>query len=998
MSFSTLESGFYDVQHLDEKILLSLQSSITPSIAKSSTSLSTPQKPEMVISNKVTQLLFLACYHNDATMVKKLVELVIHTTYCDVNQRNEYGWSLLGIACCKGYTQVVKALLTHPDIDINYCGHYDINNSSNYVYCSPLFYACMYGHNDIVKLLLKRKDISINNGQFGSIYNNYTPLMAACENNSYNIIHMLLNNQHVDVKHTCLKHQPLHTLSSKRTVLTPYDYHTSYKQRDYNNTLYIHSKRQQVNAMDLLLEHNKVKDKQLQDGDISVIEHMLKRGEVKLSLHDTDNIVYILNSVKHLLLDGGYRGCGHDIPFITNLMCYCMNNSQCNKFDIDNGDVGDQDLIQLLNCLNCDLYSQLFDDVVNWYITNVTNNSDVTNHKYSKNILYGVDTNGKLFERLMQVKLIDVNCQDLDGNTLLHNIVKLPYSQIPKCLMIRPDLNINIKNHSGDTPLNCAIDQDYQSTTTCLLQRDDIDVKLADSKQYPILTDLIHNECFEAAIRAIELGVSVNNNALLICVNDSHTNIISKLLSRSDLNLNMQDSDGDTALHIAIHNLNYPIINMLLDTYIARSTTSLSPCIPLSTHPHVNDVVDTAATPHDNKDIITTTHSNDDVVTTSNDSKNMRLINSECMEGVDINIRNDEGLTVLHKLIHVIENSYNYRVDEVSSQLVNDIHEIVSKILSVPGIDVNIKDNNFQTPLHDSIELLNFTVVELLLKPSTNFTIDVNMVNCHGLTPFHYFVVLCQSSDGFHDDNTSLLVLDYLLSRTDVNVNITNEVGNTLLHTICRNGMYSVLMRMLDRDDIDVNARNKYGWTPLMSLTTYVFDEILPAFSKYLLDPRTKVNTVNNQGRTVLDIVCSEYGGYDTSDLNIIKYLLAARATTSYNLKDTQKLLITQVHEPGFSQESVYIQDYDFVIKYWNDPNILIDEQIMLDPVSKVFTTVVLLCDNYYKLKTPNRFYQICCKLPMDLQMLLCHRIFGSSRKNITGALVTAQAKKLLNA
>ena len=56
-----------------------------------------------------------------------------------------------------------------------------------------------------------------------------------------------------------------------------------------------------------------------------------------------------------------------------------------------------------------------------------------------------------------------------------------------------------------------------------------------------------------------------------------------------------------------------------------------------------------------------------------------------------------------------------------------------------------------------------------------------------------------------------------------------------------------------------------------------------------------------------------------------------------------------------------------------------------------VFALTVFLCDGVLRLKPalvssrPSglRFFAIASKLPMELQMILCHRVFGSTKLNI---------------
>ena len=57
---------------------------------------------------------------------------------------------------------------------------------------------------------------------------------------------------------------------------------------------------------------------------------------------------------------------------------------------------------------------------------------------------------------------------------------------------------------------------------------------------------------------------------------------------------------------------------------------------------------------------------------------------------------------------------------------------------------------------------------------------------------------------------------------------------------------------------------------------------------------------------------------------------------------------------------------------------------------AEVFALVVFLCDGLLKIKEENmsgaaRFFRMAKELPLELQMVLCHRVVGSMRMNIPG-------------
>jgi hypothetical protein len=47
----------------------------------------------------------------------------------------------------------------------------------------------------------------------------------------------------------------------------------------------------------------------------------------------------------------------------------------------------------------------------------------------------------------------------------------------------------------------------------------------------------------------------------------------------------------------------------------------------------------------------------------------------------------------------------------------------------------------------------------------------------------------------------------------------------------------------------------------------------------------------------------------------------------------------------------------------------------------RVFYLLTMICDGYLSIKSNNnRFFEIACKLPVDLQMVLCNRLYHSPR------------------
>ena len=57
---------------------------------------------------------------------------------------------------------------------------------------------------------------------------------------------------------------------------------------------------------------------------------------------------------------------------------------------------------------------------------------------------------------------------------------------------------------------------------------------------------------------------------------------------------------------------------------------------------------------------------------------------------------------------------------------------------------------------------------------------------------------------------------------------------------------------------------------------------------------------------------------------------------------------------------------------------------------AEVFAVVVFLCDGLLKIREEkatkaSRVFKVMMELPMELQMVLCHRVVGSAAENIPG-------------
>ena len=223
----------------------------------------------------------------------------------------------------------------------------------------------------------------------------------------------------------------------------------------------------------------------------------------------------------------------------------------------------------------------------------------------------------------------------------------------------------------------------------------------------------------------------------------------------------------------------------------------------------------------------------------------------------------------------------------------------------------------------------------------------------------------------------------------DVN-NVTESCPSkwTSLHHACDTHRIDIVEFLLSHPKIKVNQQSLIGETALLIMTRH-YDSKGVDVLKLLLYCKD-VDVALRDERQCTPFWVAVCGG----NIDAVKWMIALRgdelnlsAKGSWYKPPHQPMIYASVFEMKLQYQLMAELIDDLAARPRHTRHEVrveldIPEALSLD----LFATVVYLCDDYLKIKnlpspTPStRFFSILMKLPMEIQMLLCHRTYGLSK------------------
>ena len=249
------------------------------------------------------------------------------------------------------------------------------------------------------------------------------------------------------------------------------------------------------------------------------------------------------------------------------------------------------------------------------------------------------------------------------------------------------------------------------------------------------------------------------------------------------------------------------------------------------------------------------------------------------------------------------------------------------------------------------------TLIRLL---STHPDLDVNHAPTAGFTPLHNAVMR-----GHH------AVVKFLLQHPQVNLNATDSVLKTPLLRACQRRQLEIVKLLANHPRVDVNLPDRLNATPLWHVC---FNPCIQAVKILLACGKdldlTVAALMDDQGvDTETRATTLEVAKASEADIAaLLERFMADPALVRHELR-------TSLQDP----RALLVNLYSLLV-------FLSDGLLHLDPAKK---------GRGQREKQARRFFKIGQRLPIELQMVLCHKVYGSSREIVVAKEAEAGFKTL---
>ena len=418
------------------------------------------------------------------------------------------------------------------------------------------------------------------------------------------------------------------------------------------------------------------------------------------------------------------------------------------------------------------------------------------------------------------------NIADKRGNTPLMAATQNEHIDAIS-LLVNAGAGMNRADNQGNTALMIAIIEGKEDVAKSLLEYGKIELDSTNKEGKNTLMLAIQNKMDHVSLLLIKRGIDVsktdedNNTALLLAILNDRMDIAEILLKTPDANINAINKEGKTALIATAEKNDLDFVKLLLQ----------SPHMDLDAYRQLESILWKSEVGGDES-----------------------IIELILELRPDVDAKKDKWPSVA--LISAVEKGVSI--------------DIIERLLTIPGIDVDIRNYLERTPLMIAAGQGMHEIVASLLDKDA----DLNREDRFGNTPLISALLGAKKKD-MPDQNLQKTV-ELLVNQEGTKVNASNTYGMNAL-TLATEELedMSIVKILLEHPDIEIDENNnEFKKTPLMKAATGAHYELIAL----LLESGADANIEDAQGKIALAMLL-DYG----ADLSV--------EHTKYYFK-TMKLLI----------------------------------------------------------------------------------------------------------
>ena len=426
--------------------------------------------------------------------------------------------------------------------------------------------------------------------------------------------------------------------------------------------------------------------------------------------------------------------------------------------------------------------------------------------KNRNNILYYYlfkNQNIPIILYLIEKLKIDVEKQNVFGDTVLHFAAIHDLPEVVKSLLNFTSIDVNKRNNLDKTALHFAIENNSIKAARALLSSNKIDFSIKNCESHTPLFQCLYyvNDRVDILNLIMEKETNINRRGkfgntiahqmiLSKCANyDDY--VMEMVLKNKRLNPNAQNNLGKTILHCLIYKNDIDILKFFLkQKYFEKldpNITNLKGYNPLhfAMEKKNLEIIKIISSIPDldlnHYSLITMSNLQYSIIEGDHEILDNMLNNSK----LQINYKGRYGITALHQALKKKDES------------------IITKLLKIPGINFAAKTEVGFTPLHTAIENdISINIFNMLLLCARD---SVNEQDFNGNTPLHYAII-----------NKKIPIIKSLLRLENINVNIRNHhLNQTPLTLALEKRDLNTIKAMLESYKFDLSIRDTKKNTPL---------------------------------------------------------------------------------------------------------------------------------------------------------------------------------------